>query len=320
MTTVHACPPQNVPGTHADTDGSATIAASPSPAPEALPFSLQGNLVIVKGSINGSEADFLIDTGAGMSLLDSGFASRLTLKSADRIVGRGAGGDINVDLVRIDSLHIGAFERRNLSCGVTDLSGLHERLGGNIDGVIGFDIFGSGRLIVDYPQRRITFDVPPQDDANATSISGDTLNHSPTGLRLNRPNDSWKWNTETPLPSKIVTLEREGGASVSVHVNTLHGITLDLVAPSVEASLAAQVQDFALLGSEFIERGAQKRYRIDHTGRTDGKPSRGRTEVILEGPALHLISCTAPADRYDELARDFEAILDSVRFDAASSP
>lgn len=88
-----------------------------------VPFKRQGNLIIVEGAVNQSvPARFILDTGAEISMLPFSIAPRLgiNLQNTVSLTMHGIGGSVEVPLVEIDSVSIGAAEVRNLDVALND--------------------------------------------------------------------------------------------------------------------------------------------------------------------------------------------------------
>jgi predicted aspartyl protease len=114
-----------------------------------IPAELITNLMVIRGSINGSEPLFLIvDTGAGSSVIDRARAEQLGLrfgKSEDATTGGGS-----IEAMQIDSvtLQIGGVEITGLPLIAIDLASLQAGLDPRIDGILGYDLFQ--RYVVEF--------------------------------------------------------------------------------------------------------------------------------------------------------------------------
>jgi len=121
----------------------------------------------VKSKVNGSrELDFILDTGAQMTVLSSEMAKKLNVKplvSGSR--GAGAGGEFSVDLGMIDSLQLGDIVIKNVPVAIIDSRKLTFKLFGfmtifKIDGIIGLPLLKQFDVIFDYKGKRFILDAP----------------------------------------------------------------------------------------------------------------------------------------------------------------
>jgi len=105
---------------------------------------------LVDLSLNGREATFVVDTGANVSVLHAPFADDFGL-SDDRAARGG-----QARLVRIDSLQLGGVAIRQNRIVLADLSQVVSALGRMSDrpvsGIIGQDVLGEHRAVIDVPR------------------------------------------------------------------------------------------------------------------------------------------------------------------------
>ncbi|HEX8845017.1 MAG TPA: aspartyl protease family protein [Pyrinomonadaceae bacterium] len=114
-------------------------------------------LVIVPASVNGDGPhQFILDTGAGVSLLTPEFARRLNVAVTGSKEGAGAGGKVTVSLGTVESLSVGQARVENLQVGITDeLSRIGAAIGAKIDGNIGYNYLKAFRLTLDYQKQTL---------------------------------------------------------------------------------------------------------------------------------------------------------------------
>jgi len=122
-----------------------------------VPFELKANLIVVDARVNDQPAHLIFDTGASQTVIDQRMAERAGIESSERLRARGAGGDIDVSLGTARSISVGLAAAADLKCIVSDLAGISEKLGGGIDGVLGFDFNARYRITIDYALRELTF-------------------------------------------------------------------------------------------------------------------------------------------------------------------
>src|SRR5215470_10175638 len=166
--------------------------AAPQPASVTVPFDLAANLSVLDVRINGEAKRFVLDTGASQTLIADAAARTLRLESVEQRSARGAGGDIEVSLAAVKSVDVGGAAVRNLTCVISDISGIGERLGGRLDGVLGFDFLSRFRLTIDYAARRLTLDRYAETASAAGRVEGDRFTHPASGLSVTRPDAEWE--------------------------------------------------------------------------------------------------------------------------------
>jgi predicted aspartyl protease len=123
-----------------------------------VPFRLfRGYLMVVQGSLGtGNAMNFLVDTGADPSVIDSKVAQRLKLNEVN---GKLALLNQNIEVKRavLPSLKIGPLRAESLPILVRDLAFLQSGLGVSVDGVIGLDVLGRSNFALDYKRKRLIF-------------------------------------------------------------------------------------------------------------------------------------------------------------------
>jgi len=112
-------------------------------------------LILVPTSVNGrGPYEFILDTGAGMSLLTPRLAGELGITSSGAREGRGAAGRVQVAIARIESLAVGEARGGPMPVGITaDVDRIGAAVGHRIDGDIGYDFLKAFRLTLDYRRR-----------------------------------------------------------------------------------------------------------------------------------------------------------------------
>ena len=138
-----------------------------------LPFRLldiegDGFHVMVKGKINGMEANFLVDTGASRSVFDPTVISRFVenpqFEKKPGITAGVGGSDLESSTFIINALEFGDIEIQNYEAVALDLENVHEtyqKLGlPAIDGIIGGDLLYRLKATINYRLRKIRFTKP----------------------------------------------------------------------------------------------------------------------------------------------------------------
>ncbi|SRR5713226_5364810 len=115
-----------------------------------VPFYQAGQLMVVKGVLNDKvSTDFMVDTGAGITLIPQASASQLgiDLRSGWPTTPFRTGGDITqIPLVVLDSVEIGGMEVTKLKVAVHDSPVLGQR------GILGLDFLKNFRVEVNFKE------------------------------------------------------------------------------------------------------------------------------------------------------------------------
>src|SRR5205085_11082323 len=123
--------------------------------PTEVKFRLAGGaqpLILVPASVNGDGPhEFILDTGAGLSLLTPELAEHLGVKATESKEGMGAGGKVTISLGVAESLSIGQARIESVQVGITDeVKRIGAAIGAMVDGDIGYDYLKNFRLTIDY--------------------------------------------------------------------------------------------------------------------------------------------------------------------------
>ena len=128
----------------------------------------EGFHVLVKGMINGMEANFLIDTGASRSVFDPTVIARFVenpqFKKKSGITAGVGSSELESSTFIIDTLTLGDIEIKDYEAVALDLENIHEnyrKLGlPAIDGIIGGDLLYRLKATLNYRLRKIRFTKP----------------------------------------------------------------------------------------------------------------------------------------------------------------
>jgi predicted aspartyl protease len=103
--------------------------------------------------------DFVLDTGAGGTVMSAEFAEQLQLTSQSvPVVCRGMGGDVPGRLAHLERVSIGHVSYDGASVLVLDLKGVSPRGGAIKTGIIGYPFLRDYRLVIDYPGKRFALE------------------------------------------------------------------------------------------------------------------------------------------------------------------
>ena len=123
-------------------------------ATEKVSFRIAGEgqpLILLPVSVNETAPrEFILDTGAGTTLLTPEFARELEVIITGNKEGQTAGGKVAAQLGRVDSLAVGGVLRRDLDIAMVDLSPLSNAVGAQIHGDLGYNFLKHFRLTLDF--------------------------------------------------------------------------------------------------------------------------------------------------------------------------
>ena len=138
----------------------ATKPVSVNQAVTTLPFELQDRLIVVNATINGVNGNYLFDTGAQITVLNSTRFSDDDIETFElnHAQPSGAGGTMNeVRATRGLELEWSGIRMEGLMAAVTDLSHLEKNIGGiEVKGIIGFNVLEKFQMHFDYANQEIT--------------------------------------------------------------------------------------------------------------------------------------------------------------------
>lgn len=138
--------------------------ATISPSRAKAKFRLAGGaqpLILLPVEVNGQGPfEFILDTGAGTSLLSSELGQSLGVKIVGSKAGQSAGGAVSVSLAQVDSIAIGSAKLEGVDVGLVDLSHIGRTVGAKIDGDLGYNFLKQFRITLDYRNSEIRLDDP----------------------------------------------------------------------------------------------------------------------------------------------------------------
>ena len=132
------------------------------PVANSVPFKLakpDKPLILLETTVNGKGPfRFVLDTGAGLTMITSELGKKLDIKSDEIQKAVGAGGSVQVRFGAVQSLSIGETRMDRLKVGIMDLTGIGKAIETDIDGIVGYNFLSKFRLTIDYPKQMVTFE------------------------------------------------------------------------------------------------------------------------------------------------------------------
>jgi predicted aspartyl protease len=160
--------------------------ATLSPGSAKAKFRLAGGaqpLILLPVEVNGEGPfEFILDTGAGTSLLSSELGQKLGIRVIGSKEGQSAGGAVSVSLARVSSLAVTSAKLNDVDVGLVDLSHIGKIVGAKIDGDLGYNFLKHFRVTLDYRRNEIRFDDPKRFE-----LAGQSTGITEVAMRLASP-------------------------------------------------------------------------------------------------------------------------------------
>lgn len=116
-----------------------------------VPFKLfRGTRVVTAGTVNGHSVEMLLDSGAGVTVIDAAYARQIGLPKGMAIEAMGAGGTTAAELVSGVTLTLGGATFANATVAVMDMSPIAKALGRPMPVVLGRELFDNSVLTFDW--------------------------------------------------------------------------------------------------------------------------------------------------------------------------
>jgi len=185
-----------------------------------LPFEYQARHVWLRASVNGGPpADFIFDTGASITVIDSAYAAKIGLPTEGLQQGQGAGATGSASFAALSSLTVAAadgdgIEVKDARVAVLSVNSvLAPFFWRDCAGVIGFDFINRFVNEIDFDARRLTLHDPKafQYQGKGAAIPMTLAGHTP-----------------------VVTMKLDGAITGDFRVDVGSGSTVDLHTPFVK--------------------------------------------------------------------------------------
>jgi predicted aspartyl protease len=119
-------------------------------------------LILLKTMVNDEGPFvFVLDTGAGGTIVSPALAKKLDLKPDDNAKpakATGAGGQIEIQFAEVNSIQVGSTRVAAIQVGIMDLGVVSNAIETELDGIIGYNFLKKFRLVIDYPKQTVSFE------------------------------------------------------------------------------------------------------------------------------------------------------------------
>lgn len=126
-------------------------------AAENIPFEFVENHLFIPVSVAGEERLWVIDTGAGMSVIDQAFADEMGLEIEGNLKGRGAGGTVDIGIATLPPFDLKGISFGEQKVAVIEMAELIRRIGIETPGILGFDFLSRFVTKIDFANELISF-------------------------------------------------------------------------------------------------------------------------------------------------------------------
>ncbi|MFH2035768.1 MAG: aspartyl protease family protein [Candidatus Zixiibacteriota bacterium] len=124
---------------------------------ENIPFKYYMSHIFLKVIMDCRERWWILDSGAGISVIDSTFAEELGLSQEGDMTGQGVGNTVSIKFVKCPSYRLEGIEFDEQTIGSIDLQSLLQKAGMEAAGVLGYDFMSRFVIKIDYANKLISF-------------------------------------------------------------------------------------------------------------------------------------------------------------------
>jgi hypothetical protein len=124
---------------------------------ENIPFQFVGAHLFIPVVVGCKERLWVLDTGAGMTVISKKFAAELGLKTEGDMQGSGVGGNVGVSFATLPAYSIKGIEFSEQKVAVIDMDALNRMVGFEMAGILGFDFWSRFVTKIDYANELVSF-------------------------------------------------------------------------------------------------------------------------------------------------------------------
>lgn len=191
---------------------------------ESFPFRFESNSIFMDGKLNGTAGKFLIDTGAGTSLIHIPFAKKSNCEVGEMTETiRGVAGTAPAGWCDVPNIAFGEAVFKGRKILATDLAnGLPDGQPARMDAILGADIMSQLDAVISYPERRIFLRPDKSDEAVVEGVGKAEEGDETVSFRIfkTKDNKTYRGNV-TAKTTGVVTLQLVGGKTEQIPVSKL---------------------------------------------------------------------------------------------------
>jgi predicted aspartyl protease len=122
-----------------------------------IPFELfRENRIMLNGRLAGNDTTMILDSGAGVTVVDKDYAKAIGLKKGLKITAQGVGGSQDAELVQDVTVEVGNLKLTGVSVAVIDLDDVEKGIGRPIPVILGRELFMSSVVGIDFDRELMT--------------------------------------------------------------------------------------------------------------------------------------------------------------------
>ena len=265
---------------------------------ESFVFRFENNSIYIDGKLNGTPGKFLIDTGAGTSLLHIPFAETAECKVGpltEKIYG--VAGEAPAGWCDVPSIAFGESVFKGRKIMAADLgNGLPEGAKVGKDAILGADLMSQLDAVISYPERRI-FLRPDKSDEIAVE-GGDEAVEGDEAMSYRifktKDNQTYRGKVTSKTPT-VVTLSLVGGKTLQLPVSRLTPADAEFVADWSEAGAFFLQHCQSITIEELLELRKYQSFEYERRGNhifVDGTLNDNKVTYMIDtgadGTCLHL--------------------------------
>jgi hypothetical protein len=116
--------------------------------------------IFIPSTVNGHPVNLILDSGAGISVLDSAFAKSVNIEGGGSIGVMGVGGNSTMQLAHNLQIKMGGLTLSPITAGLIDLSGVSADMGHPLPLVLGKEVLNQLVIDIDFQHHKIAFRDP----------------------------------------------------------------------------------------------------------------------------------------------------------------
>jgi hypothetical protein len=187
--------------------------------PIVIPIEIRNGLIVVRSIINGHPALLIVDSGSGISVLDTSFVREAGVELSERSAEVKGTAGTTVRLGTARSVQLGGTELSGVAIASVPLDAVRGFVGHDIRGTLGFDLFDQYVVDIDYAAHTLTLSEPATYVYHGIGVS--------VPLTVSR---------RVPVLSASLTTRTQGTIPAHLHLDLgASGYALRLATPFVRA-------------------------------------------------------------------------------------